>query len=86
MQCSWSRSAASIGLTISTMLSLLSSTVAAESKPLNLTLQTRVETRPGSGEFKVAAAREKWDPRKTAILVCDMWDLHHSKNAVKREG
>ncbi|MGH8245069.1 MAG: isochorismatase family protein [Gammaproteobacteria bacterium] len=27
---------------------------------------------------------ETWDPSKTAIIVCDMWDLHHSRNAVLR--
>lgn len=53
---------------------------------LQLTLQKRVETKPGSGEFRVTATAEKWDAAKTAIIVCDMWDLHHCKNAVKREG
>jgi nicotinamidase-related amidase/type 1 glutamine amidotransferase len=27
---------------------------------------------------------EQWDPSKTAIIVCDMWDAHHCYNAVKR--
>src|SRR4051812_18998192 len=30
--------------------------------------------------------REQWLPQQTAIIVCDMWDLHHCKNAVTREG
>ena len=30
--------------------------------------------------------KEKWLPSKTAIIVCDMWDLHHCQNAVTREG
>lgn len=25
-----------------------------------------------------------WDPRKSAIIVCDVWDLHHSVEAVRR--
>jgi len=28
---------------------------------------------------------EQWQPHETAIIVCDMWDLHHCKNAVTRE-
>jgi nicotinamidase-related amidase len=59
---------------------------AAEPKPWSLTLRSRVETRPDSEEYQIVNTRESWDPRKTAIIVCDMWDLHHCKNAVKREG
>ncbi|MSU49702.1 MAG: hypothetical protein EXS37_11560 [Opitutus sp.] len=56
------------------------------SKSLGFSLQRRVETIDGSGEYKLVTTRENWDPKKTAIIVCDMWDLHHCKNAVKREG
>lgn len=30
--------------------------------------------------------KESWLPARTALIVCDMWDLHHCKNAVIREG
>lgn len=53
--------------------------LAAET-PLALTLQSR--TRSNS----VALVKESWLPSRTAIIVCDMWDLHHCKNAVIREG
>ncbi|MEQ1854266.1 MAG: SGNH/GDSL hydrolase family protein, partial [Chthoniobacteraceae bacterium] len=33
-----------------------------------------------------SAVKEQWLPDRTAIIVCDMWDLHHCKNAVIREG
>jgi nicotinamidase-related amidase len=62
------------------------SPVLAASPELQFTLQKRVETKPGSGEFRVTSTAEKWNPRQTAIIVCDMWDLHHCKNAVTREG
>lgn len=58
----------------------------AASPELKFTLQKRVETKPGSGEFRVTTTAEKWNPKQTAIIVCDMWDLHHCKNAVVREG
>jgi hypothetical protein len=46
-----------------------------------LTLQKRVEA---AGEYKVVTQPETWPARQTAIIVCDMWDLHHCKNAVRR--
>jgi len=48
--------------------------------PLSLTLQSR------SPSNKVTLVKEQWQPSRTAIIVCDMWDLHHCKNAVTREG
>ncbi|NBV23761.1 MAG: isochorismatase family protein [Proteobacteria bacterium] len=68
------------------IVTAFAATASAAAPPLQLTLQKRVETKAGSGEFKLTAAAEKWDAGKTAIIVCDMWDLHHCKNAVKREG
>ena len=44
-------------------------------------LQTRVKAGDG---FKVVTRSETWEPKETAIIVCDMWDLHHCKNAVLR--
>ncbi|MCB1212194.1 MAG: hypothetical protein KDK97_22920, partial [Verrucomicrobiales bacterium] len=52
----------------------------ADESSLTLTLQSRAP----SG--RVALAKEQWLPSRTAIIVCDMWDLHHCKNAVIREG
>jgi nicotinamidase-related amidase len=85
MHCSIPRWIASSALMTSLALSSTSSAVAANAKPLAFSLQQRVETRAGSGEYKVVTTRQDWDPKKTAIIVCDMWDLHHCKNAVKRE-
>ena len=56
------------------------SLVNAAEPPLEVTLQTR-----SSSGAKQAAA-ESWLPSRSAIIVCDMWDLHHCKNAVVREG
>ncbi len=46
---------------------------------INLSLQTRSE------EETPKLVRESWPTNATAIIVCDMWDLHHCHNAVKRE-
>lgn len=51
--------------------------VAGEGGPLRLNLRSRV-----GGEAVVKAV--EWDPRKTAIIVCDMWDDHWCKSAARR--
>jgi nicotinamidase-related amidase/type 1 glutamine amidotransferase len=63
-----------------------SALAAADVAPLSLTLRKRIETRPGSGRFHTVVQPARWDGKKTALIVCDMWDLHHCLNAVRREG
>ena len=52
----------------------------ADETPLALTLQSR------SPSGTATQTKEQWLPSRTAIIVCDMWDLHHCRNAVIREG
>lgn len=59
---------------------------AEDAGTLALTLRKRVETRPDSGRFHTITQAARWDAKKTAIIVCDMWDLHHCLNAVRRAG
>ncbi|MHB1426903.1 MAG: ThuA domain-containing protein [Gemmataceae bacterium] len=60
---------------------------AAEDKgTLSLALRKRVETRPGSKRFHTVVQPVRWKAKKTAIIVCDMWDSHHCLNAVRRVG
>ncbi|HEX6983821.1 MAG TPA: hypothetical protein VF170_00525, partial [Planctomycetaceae bacterium] len=54
---------------------ILGSAGAAE--PLQLEVRRRVETAEGSGRFHAVTKPEEWDPAKTAVIVCDVWDLHH---------
>jgi lysophospholipase L1-like esterase/nicotinamidase-related amidase len=48
--------------------------------PLVLSLQSR------SPAGAKQTAKVQWAPRSTALIVCDMWDLHSCKNAASREG
>ena len=64
---------------------LLAFQTAVLAEALKLQLQKRVEAKPDSGEFEVVKKSEAWEPKQTALIVCDMWDLHHCRNAVRRE-
>lgn len=39
---------------------------------------------PGGDEYRVVAKNWQVQAPKVAIIVCDMWDSHHSLNAVRR--
>jgi nicotinamidase-related amidase len=51
--------------------------------PLRLTLRSRVKV-AGKGEYVVQEQTVTWNPRKTAIIICDMWDAHWCKSAAAR--
>jgi type 1 glutamine amidotransferase/nicotinamidase-related amidase len=55
----------------------------AEAPLLKLDLRSR--TARSDGRYSVITRRVTWDPKATAIIVCDMWDAHHCLNAVRRE-
>lgn len=48
-----------------------------------ITIHKRLRVEDG-GAYVVRDKVEKWEPRQTAMIVCDMWDAHHCLNAVRR--
>lgn len=62
----------------------LSCQLAASASPLELNFRSRVETEEGSGNYHSITEAGNWDPAKTAIVVCDMWDDHYCRNAASR--
>ncbi len=66
------------------LITLPAVAAAADPATLSLRLRKRVETQPGSGQFRTVVQPAHWEARKTAIIVCDMWDLHHCLNATRR--
>src|SRR5262245_60271849 len=48
---------------------------------LQFHLRSRAKTDGTVAERKVA-----WDPKKTALIICDMWDDHWCKSAARRVG
>ncbi len=53
-------------------------------KALMLQARSRMETSPGSGRYHAVTKELRWDPQKTAIVVCDMWDKHWCEPATER--
>ena len=43
-----------------------------------------VKCNGNDGEYKMVIEKVEWDPKKTACIMCDMWDQHWCKNATKR--
>src|SRR5919197_1095054 len=48
------------------------------------TLRDRVPSPADPGRFEVRERTQRWEPKKTALIICDMWELHHCKRAVER--
>lgn len=65
-------------------LGVLAATAASAAEPLWLPMRLRVETARGSGEWRIEEKRVAWDPSRTAIVVCDMWDRHWCEGATRR--
>ncbi|MBL8799990.1 MAG: isochorismatase family protein [Planctomycetia bacterium] len=57
----------------------------ADDPPLQLTLRTRVKA-PGQDVYQAVEKKAAWNPRKTALIICDMWDDHWCKSAALRCG
>jgi nicotinamidase-related amidase len=58
---------------------------AQDAAPLRLTVRSRLKLDtpdPAAPVMKTVA----WNPRQTAIIVCDMWDRHWCKSAERRVG
>jgi len=68
--------------TATLILGIFASSSWATDLELNLRFQT--ETSEGSGRYHRLHRTENWQPSETAIIVCDVWDLHHCLNAVRR--
>ncbi|MGB6043898.1 MAG: ThuA domain-containing protein, partial [Pirellulales bacterium] len=64
------------------ILMTLTSAGFAEQQTITLTKRSRVEN--PDGQWEIVEAREQWDAKKTAVIVCDMWDAHHCLNATQR--
>jgi putative heme-binding domain-containing protein len=59
------------------------SLAAQDNQPLSLQIRQRTKAASGS-DYEVKQNTVQWNPRKTAIIICDMWDQHWCKGASER--
>jgi nicotinamidase-related amidase len=59
------------------------SSLATAAEPLKLTLRSRAES-PNAGTPAATERQTNWEPGKTALIICDMWDDHWCKSAARR--
>jgi nicotinamidase-related amidase len=57
---------------------------AKDKDALRLTLRSRPKDK--DGRFPILTKEVSWEPKKTALIICDMWDDHWCKSAAKRVG
>ena len=63
-------------------LLIVSQTLAADGM-----MELNLRSRPSAGtKFAVVAKKANWDAKKTALIICDMWDDHWCKSAARRVG
>ncbi|MFO0888461.1 MAG: PVC-type heme-binding CxxCH protein [Isosphaeraceae bacterium] len=53
-------------------------------KPLILHTRHREPVPALNGEFAAREKEEHWDPGRSALIICDMWDQHWCKGATRR--
>ena len=58
----------------------------SSASPLPLKLRFRKETAPGSGRWHTLNQPAEWDAKKTAVVICDMWDKHWCQMSTQRVG
>jgi nicotinamidase-related amidase len=52
----------------------------------SLSMHARRQSRDASGAWRVKEQAVTWEGRRTAVIVCDMWDDHWCKSASARVG
>jgi nicotinamidase-related amidase len=62
---------------------IFAAVASAQDVPIKVTLRSREAV---GDAFKTVTKSEAWNPKQTAIIVCDMWDHHHCPTAEKRVG
>lgn len=56
----------------------------AANAALDYRVHLRFREKGGDGSWGATQRIETWDPKRTALIVCDMWDSHHSQRAAER--
>jgi nicotinamidase-related amidase/type 1 glutamine amidotransferase len=51
---------------------------------MKISVQKRVPSDLGGGAYMVVNEIQQWNPKETAIIICDMWNQHWCKGATSR--
>lgn len=66
---------------------LLSASIAAlAAEPVTFHSRSRVRAANDTNKVEVVEKQVQWDPARTAVVICDMWDKHHCPDATERVG
>lgn len=55
-------------------------------EPFTLHTRSRAASPANTNEVVIVEKTVPWDPARTAVVVCDMWDQHHCPDATARVG
>src|SRR5688572_26478980 len=69
---------------LAVLVPLFFCTARADEKAPALKFSQRYRVPVSDDSYEVRVKEVLWQPARTAIIVCDMWDSHHCLNAVRR--
>jgi hypothetical protein len=58
---------------------------ASNAQTLDLHIRSRAPAAADTNEWQTVEKTTGWDAKRTAIVVCDMWDKHWCPDATARE-
>jgi len=58
--------------------------VISTGKPLNLHTRAIAKSTSDPAKDQLVEKAVEWDPKRTALIICDMWDNHWCKGAAQR--
>ena len=80
-----SRAVFLVALAVATVLPFGRTLAASvDSATLQVDLRSRVALAETPGQFRVVCRQAQWDPARTAIIICDMWNQHWCRGATRR--
>ena len=69
---------------VASVTALLPALAQAAPNSFDLVMRSRVATEENSVRYHAVLEEQSWKATETAVIVCDMWDLHHCLNATRR--
>src|SRR5687767_9702049 len=68
------------------MAAIFSLITTASAEPLKLNARRQIESGKGNSDWREERKALDWEGKKTALIICDMWDQHWCKGATERVG